>query len=232
MSDIDHEQRRDELAAYLLEALEPGEAAELERYLGGCPECRDELERLRPVVQALPESVERVEPPAQLRARVMSEVRADEAGARAASSDRRRRTSPWRSFLLRPAVGAAVVALIVAGVAAYAISDGDSGDNGATTVVAGTPPGVTARMVRDGDSGILRLANLRRLPSTESLQAWVQRGKRVERAGPLFLPHSDGTATAVIDDMEGVSTVMVTAEPRAGSAFPTSEPLISVSVRQ
>lgn len=235
MSEIDHEQRRDELAVYLLGALSPGETAELERHLAGCEECRAELERLRPVVQAQPESVERVEPPPQLRTRVMAEVRADadeaRAGMRASSSGYHRRTSPGRPFFPRPALAVAAIALIAAAVAAYAVRDGDSGGS-ATTVVAGEAPGVTARMVRDGDSGILRLANLRQLPSSEALQAWVQRGKRVERAGPLFLPHRDGTATAVIDDMRGVSTVMVTAEPSSGSAFPTSEPLISVPVRQ
>ena len=43
MSETDHERWRDELAAYLLGALEPGEAAELERHLAGCAECRAEL---------------------------------------------------------------------------------------------------------------------------------------------------------------------------------------------
>ena len=62
MTETEHEHRGDELAAYLLDALEPGEAAELERHLAGCEECRAELEWLRPAVQLLPESVERVEP--------------------------------------------------------------------------------------------------------------------------------------------------------------------------
>jgi anti-sigma-K factor RskA len=222
----DHEQRRDELAAYLLGALDPGEMAELEQHLAGCEECSAELERLRPAVQALPESVERIEPPSPLRARVMAEVRADADGARA-----RKRSPRRRSVLLRPATGIAAIALIAAGIAAFAISGGDS-DDGPTTVVSGKPPGVTVEMVRDGDSGTLRLANLRRLPPDKALQAWVQRGERVERAGPLFEPRRDGTATAAIGDMRGVSTVMVTAEPRSGSAFPTSEPLVSVEVVQ
>jgi Anti-sigma-K factor rskA, C-terminal len=122
--------------------------------------------------------------------------------------------------------------LLAGGLTAYAIRDADSGATTTTTVVAGRAPGVTAKMVRAGDSGTLRLANLRRLPSSKALQAWVQRGKRVERAGPLFVPRSDGTATDAIDDMQGVSTVMVTAEPRSGSAFPTSQPLVSVQMPQ
>lgn len=221
MSEINHQQRRDELAAYLLGALDAGEIAALEQHLAGCEECRDELERLRPVVQALPESVERVEPAAALRTRVMSEVRADAAQAR----PRR------RPILLRPAVGVAALILIAAAVTAFTLGgDSDSGRD-ATTVVAGKPPGVTARMVSEGDAGTLHLANLRDLPPGEGLQAWVQRGEQVERSGPLFTPDRDGTATTVIADMAGVNTVMVTAEPRGGSPVPTSEPLVSIDVQ-
>ena len=50
---------------------------------------------------------------------------------------------------------AAVLALMVGGLAAYAIRDGGSGSD-ATTVLAGKAPGVTAEMVRDGDSGTSR----------------------------------------------------------------------------
>jgi hypothetical protein len=60
----------------------------------------------------------------------------------------------------------------------------------------------------------------------------VQRGNRVVSAKALFVPNSDGTATATIDGMNGVSTVMVTAEPRGGSVQPTSKPIVSVAIPQ
>ena len=62
------------------------------------------------------------------------------------------------------------------------------------------------------------------------LQAWVQRGERVVSAKTLFVPNRDGTATATIDDMHGVNTVMVTAEPRGGSAQPTRAPIVNVAI--
>ncbi|HEX7293089.1 MAG TPA: anti-sigma factor [Solirubrobacterales bacterium] len=236
MSGQDHQRQREALSAYLLGALNPGEAAELEQHLAGCEECRTELAWLEPAAQVLPESVERIEPPSGLRARVMAEVRADagDASARsrsAPSGTERRHARGWRSFFLRPATAAAAAVLIAAAALAYAVGGEDSGDS-ATTVTAGKAPGVTARMVSEGDSGTLHLANLIRLPSNQALQAWVERGKRVERAGPLFEPRADGTAVTAIDDMGGVRTVMVTAEPRGGSALPTSAPLVSVSVSQ
>ncbi len=225
MNEKEHEKRSDDIAAYLLGALEPGEAAEIEQHLAACEECRSELEWLRPAVGTLPESVERVEPPAQLRSRIMGEVEAD-AGRKRSEI---RLGGGMRALGLRPAVGLAALALLVAGVAGYAIRDSGSG-GGATTVAAGHAPGVTAKMVRDGDTGTLRLANVHQLPSSEVLQAWVQRGKRIESAKTLFVPNRDGTATAVIDDMQGVNTVMVTAEPRGGSNYPTSEPIVSMAI--
>jgi anti-sigma-K factor RskA len=229
MSENGHERRRDELAAYLLGALEPGEAAELERHLAGCEECRTELEWLRPAVQLLPESVERVEAPPELRGRLMEQVRFEAESAPAARSTRRWSIGGWS---LRPLAGLAALGLVVAAVAAYAIGSGDSGGANTTTVVAGRSPGVVAEVVSDGGSGTLHLANLHQLPSNKVLQAWVQRGKRVVSAKTLFVPNQDGTASATIDDMEGVKTVMVTAEPRGGSVQPTSSPIVSVSIPQ
>jgi anti-sigma-K factor RskA len=229
MSENGHERHRDELAAYLLGALEPGEAAELERHLAGCEECRTELEWLRPAVQLLPESVERVEPPRELRGRLMEQVRSE---TETAAPPQRARGRGIRGWSLRPVAGLAALMLIVAAVAAYAISDGGSDSGDVTTVVTGHSPGVTAEMVRDGESGTLHLANLHQLPPDEVLQAWVQRGERVVSAKTLFVPNQDGTASATIDGMDGVSTVMVTAEPRGGSVQPTSDPIISVSMPQ
>jgi anti-sigma-K factor RskA len=234
MNEREHEARRDDLAAYLLGALEPGEAAALEQHLAGCEECRAELAWLRPAARVLPETVERVEPPGALRARIMGEVQSD------ASRERARRglfggfwhgRGGWRFAGLRPAVGLVAVLVIAAGIAGYAISDPGSG-GGATTVVAGKAPGVTAKIVNEGESGTLRLANVRTLPADEVLQAWVRRGKRIESAKTLFLPNRDGTAIAVIADMRGVNTVMVTAEPRGGSDYPTTEPIVSVAMPQ
>lgn len=230
MNETEHDRRRDDIAAYLLGALEPGEAAELERHVAGCPECEQELQRLRPAVRVLPETVERLEAPPALRGRLMEQVRSEAAGPQAAPAARQ---ASRRRFGLRPAAGLAAVALIVAAIGGYAISDsGSGGGPKTTTVITGHSPGVTAEMVRQGETGTLRLANLHQLPSGKVLQAWVQRGAQVVSAKALFVPNSDGTATATIDGMDGVSTVMVTAEPRGGSVQPTSKPIVSVAIPQ
>lgn len=232
MNETGHERWREELAAYALGALEPGEGAELERHLAGCEECRAELEWLRPAVQLLPESVQRVEPAPELRGRLMEQVRSEAERAPTASGSRSwfRRRSRGDGMALRPLAGTATIAVIVAVLAGYAISGGTGGDGDATTVVAGHSPGVTAKVVRQGETGTLHLANVRQLPRDKVLQAWVQRGNRVVSAKTLFIPNPDGTASATIDNMHGVDTVMVTAEPRGGSAQPTSTPIVSVAI--
>lgn len=230
MSEQDHESRRDELAAYLLGALEPGDAAELERHVAGCEECREALEWLRPAARVLPEAVERVEPPRELRSRLMAEIGAD--AEPAPGWQGRRRTIAWlRGPSLRPAAALALMLVVAAGIAGYAIRDGGSGGS-ETTVTAGRAPGVTAKMVREGETGTLRLANVRKLPPGKVLEAWVRRGHGVEPADALFVSNRDGTATAVIDRMGGVNAVMVTAEPRGGSDHPTSSPIVAVALPQ
>jgi anti-sigma-K factor RskA len=229
MSTSGHERWKDEVAAYLLGALEPGEAAELERHVAGCPECRADLRRLRPAVRLLSESVERVEPPADLRARLIEQTRA-EAAQTAADPQRQMPFSRRRWFSgWRPVAAGALAALMI--VAAIGLASRDSGTGGTTTIAAGEAPAVTAELVMDGDSATLRLANVHEMPENRVLEAWVQRDGEVERAGGLFVPDRAGRATAMIPDMDGVEAVMVTSEPEGGSAAPTSSPLVTARIK-
>jgi anti-sigma-K factor RskA len=245
MTETNHERWRADVAAYLLGALEPEEATALERHAEDCERCREEIRWLTPALQALPESVERVEPPRELRSRLLSEVRADsrQAGADRAAAEGGpwHRLADWLGGLgsgpmgLRPVAGVAAAVLVVAAVAGFAIGGGiGDGDGGAeeSTIVAGKPPAVTAKMVDEGDGGTLHLANVRQLPEERVLEAWVQRDGEVEAVEALFVPDREGRASTELPDMEGVEVVMVTTEPTGGSKSPTSAPLITIEVAQ
>jgi anti-sigma-K factor RskA len=224
----EHDNRWSEnLAAYLLGALDTGEAAELERHLEGCERCRREMRWLQPAVGTLPESIERRQPPRRLRDNLMAEVRAQ--APRAPSRSRR--------WMLRPVTGFAAAALLIAVAVGYEIGmsgsgHGDGGGGGKSTLVAPQPNGITVKMVREGDGGRLQLANVRQLPRGKVLEAWVRRDGKVEPVPALFAPDRRGRAETTIEDMRGVDTVMVTAEPRGGSEAPTSEPIVTMSVPQ
>jgi anti-sigma-K factor RskA len=230
MSDTGHRRWEDDVAAHLLGALEPGEAAELERHVAGCADCQADLRRLRPALGVLQESVEPVEPGPALRERLLEQVRAE--AARPASTERARMPFGRRlsSRFRRPAIGLTAVALLAAALAGYALRGGEGGRD-ATTVATGRAPAVTAQLVMEGGSATLRLANVREMPDERVLEAWVQRDGEIERAGGLFVPDSAGRATAMIPDMDGVEAVMVTSEPTGGSAAPTSSPMVTARIK-
>jgi anti-sigma-K factor RskA len=221
----DHDRFRDDLPAYALGALPAAEAAEIERHLDRCEVCRRELRWLRPAVELIPESIPQVDPPAALRERLMAEVRADARRIRISNRPARRERWPW-GRVLRPAIGVAAIALVAAGAAGYAIrGEGEETETIAGPVRPGEP---RARLARMGDSGTLQLAGLQQLPTSEVYEAWVKRGERLLPSS-LFLPRTDGTASAAIPrGLDGADAVLVTAEPRGGSLRPSSAALVSV----
>jgi anti-sigma-K factor RskA len=243
MNETGHERWREEVAAYVLGALDPERVAELERHTRGCERCQAEIRWLTPAVDALPQTVERIEPPRELRSRLLAEVRADARAAqdRAADGGPLQRVAAWLRGLgsgpmgLRPVVGFAAAVLVVVAVAGYAIGGGigDGGDDGSSgTVVAGQAPGVTAKVVMEGSGAALHLHNVRQLPDERVLEAWVQRDGEVRPVRALFVPDREGRASTTITDMEGVETVMVTTEPPGGSKAPTSSPIVTIPIPQ
>jgi anti-sigma-K factor RskA len=235
MNANDHNRWSDELAAYTLGALEPGEAAAMERHLAECERCREELRWLTTAVQSLPEAVERQEPPRQLRESLMAEVRADAKRARGEGAGERRSWLPaWlQGRGLRVATGFAVVALVVAVAAGYEIGKGGSGEGGGvSTLYSRQPGGITVKMVREGEAGTLKLAHVHQTAPGKVLEAWVRREGQVEPVRALFAPDRAGRASTTIADMSGVDTVMVTEEPQGGSKEPTLPPIVTMSVPQ
>ena len=227
MNEHDHQPFEDDLAAYMLDALRGDEARRFERHLDSCPRCQERARWLQPSLEMLPAAVEQVEPPPALRERLMVTVRgeAEQEGSRPRRRKADRRS--WRGLLAlpRPALALGAMLLIAVAVGAYAI--GASGGDGTKTVVAQgqAPPGATAVVERTGDNGILRVSGLPQ--RTDGIyEVWIARGEEVVPS-TLFQVHRDGTGAAGIPEgLEGADQVMVTLEPRGGSAKPTRAPLI------
>lgn len=234
MSGSDHNRWSEDLAAYMLGALSADEVSVFERHLEGCERCQGEVRWFEPAVHLLPESVERQEPPPQLRQALMAEVRAD------AHGEGRERDSFLPDWLrggfgsrgLRLATGFAVVALAIAAVAGFEIGKSGSGEDGHATTLSASEHGIDVKMVREGDAGTLHLANVHQLPPGKVLEAWVRREGKVESVSALMVPDRRGQAETTISDMKGVDTVMVTQEPQGGSEAPTSPAIVTMSVPQ
>jgi anti-sigma-K factor RskA len=237
MSGNEHERWAEDLAAYMLGALEPEAATEFERHAEDCEPCRSEMRWLTAAVDVLPEAVERQEPPPQLRQRLLAEVGAEAraAGVEPAAEGGIRRRLGGRfsgsgvSLEWRRVGWLAAMALVVVALGGYAI--GSSGGGGSTEAfISGQAPGVTAEVVREGDSGEIHLASVASLPPDRVLEAWVRRDGEVEPVTALFVPDREGNATTTLGSMKGVDLVMVTTEPTGGSKAPTSAPIAEVPV--
>jgi anti-sigma-K factor RskA len=224
-----HEAYREDLAAYALGALDEREAAELEAHLAECEACRIELRWLEPAVDLLPRSVEQLEPPADLRKRLMATVRAEARDASPAGTEagvRRRRA--WGTMIWRPATAVAAAGLLVAGgVAGYLVHQpSDSSSVVAARGVSSAPGSPAGTLERSDGSAILTMSNLPALPADDVYEVWVERDGALEPSS-LFVPRRDRTAEAAVPDgLDNADAVLVTREPRGGSRQPTSPPLL------
>jgi anti-sigma-K factor RskA len=119
---------RDQISSYLLGELGPDEAADFERQMSADTTLRDEVERLRPVVDrlvGLPDQMwEPLEPPPL-------EMPAEATGRAEAAPRGRRRWRGWsmpEAVTIRPALAAALSALLLAaGVGAGILLSSDEG---------------------------------------------------------------------------------------------------------
>ncbi len=237
----EHERWSEDVAAYLLGALDEDELAAFEGHLTDCDKCRSELRWMEPAARALPETVRPMAAPAGIRTELMKEVRADAKAAPAASGKRSQTTfRGWLSRLgggrygYKPALALATIALAVVAVAGYEVGSGGDGGNNAAKLSTFVAPkrveGVEAKVISDGEQGVVRLADVKQLPDDRVLEAWVVRGGEVEPVRALFVPNDGGRAATTIADMRGVETVMVTREPKGGSRAPTSNPIATVPI--
>jgi anti-sigma-K factor RskA len=235
MSTRDHTHYRDDIGAYLLGALTDLERQAFESHIANCAECRDEIEQLRPAANALPRSVEQVEPPPGLKTALMEivEREAREAAPETAAPPRRR---SLRERLRMPALRPVLVAgaLLLGLVAGFAVSQQLGGDDERTvvaTVDQSRLPRASGNLQVEGDGkdgAILRLRGMPTLEPGQVYQAWVQRGGTFE-AQPTFEVGADGAgAAAVPGDLSDAQAVLVTRERRGGARAPTERPVINV----
>jgi anti-sigma-K factor RskA len=211
------------VAAYVLGALEPDEAAAFRRHIADCAACREEVAAFEQVTEALPTAGGVYAVPKDLKRRVMREVRADPKQQTA------RRPDLGGPLLRGPllAWSGALAAVLIAVVVAVALTSGGSG--GTRTVQASVG---SAELRITDNRGDLVVHRLPQLPAGRIYEMWVQRGSAPPvPTGTLFGINSSGTASVgVPGSLNGVGAVMVTDEPAGGSPAPTTTPLIVARV--
>jgi len=236
----DHERQQDDVGAYLLGALEPAEQSAFERHMASCHECRAEADRLRAAADALPRSVEPFEPPPSLKRALMEAVREDAPQRSPGQRPLLERLGLGRLLTgMRPELAwvSAAFVLVVGIALGVAITQLTGGSDGQRVVAAQVDPSrvqhATATLtVPDGKNGgsQLRVAGMPRPKPGQVYEIWLKRGNQVQ-PGPLFNVDSQGNGVGAIpDNLDGVSTVLVTRERTGGAQTPSEPPIISARV--
>ena len=241
----EHDRWADAAGAYLLAAMPEHERAAFEEHLAVCGVCRDDVDELRVASDALPGSAPQVEPPPELRDRIMSIVRREAELLAAAGPEADRAPAPpapkrgWMTgWLRRPSFAVPVMAgLLAAAVFAGALAGGAFRDDTkvktiSAQVFAGDKT-ADARLELHRDSTRLVAEHLPAPPPGRVYQVWLKRDgvKDPQPTNALFRVRGDGEASVdVPGNMKGVQQVLVTDEPDGGSEKPTGEVAIAAAV--
>lgn len=234
------------IGAYLLDALPELERQAFERHVMGCGACRDELERLRPAVDALPRSVTPLDAPPTLRRSLMAEVGRDAAAAgrgergpaglmaraRARFTPAVRRARPaiaWTSAAFLLFVG------VVAGYGATQLLDGDEDLKYAAAVDdRRLVEGSGTLLVPGGeDRAVLSVHGVPPLPSrkaAEIYQLWLVRGNELIPSSLLSVGRDGSGSATVPEGIADADAVWVTREQVGGARAPTEKPVMRVEL--
>jgi anti-sigma-K factor RskA len=198
-------------------------------HLAGCGDCGAYLRWLAPAMDVLAESVPGQTPPAELKRRVMAEVRAD------AARRQPERSALPRWSLLRPRVVlgamavAAVFAVAIFGFGSESGSFVPDSDERVYSLSMSTG-GAAGELVATGDHGALHLKGMKQPPEGHVYQAWLRHGQQLVPSSVFAVSRSGEAEAAIPANVEGANELLVTIEPEGGSAEPSTRPRLAVSL--
>lgn len=236
----------DMAAAYVLDALGPQELEEFEAHLAGCKQCQTEVVELRQVVDILPLAVERVEPSAALRARILEAAAHDSGEAPQLGlilGEKPGLVAPPRQRSRLPAAilaTAAAVLIAVLGIRDLELQNAQTPQQSlqaqVTAALAGgarvnliggtsTDPRATASLIQAPHRAYLVVRGLHPSSASTVYQVWYVRGTTVKSAG--VFRYSGGPKIVPLPPTAGAGATAVTMEPGPrGSKLPTGPKLL------
>lgn len=238
--------------AYAIDALDDIERAQFERHLAECAECRAEVDSLREASAMLAETTA-VEPPADLRDRLLAEIRtvrplppvvpAPEETPEETETEPLPAAGnvtplrPGRRLLRGLVAAAAVVAAIGAGALVWQPWDDDTSQAPQLTAaerVQRAPDAVKVTQEIDGGQAtvwasrslnrfVVQTEDLPPLPEGKAYEMWLQDSK--DGMVPAGLMGAEDGTVVLEGDVANAVAAGITVEPAAGSTVPTSDPV-------
>ncbi len=237
-----HEEMNDMYEFYTLGLLEPGEQAEIDQHVDeGCETCRIGIRRAIAINSVILSFAPDVAPPKRLRKRVL------------AASGAQRQNWFWIAGWAAATAGLLIATVYFGTEARRSASELASAreqvirtnadltrvravleflnqpDTRQVTFGKGTQQPPRGTVLVNPKSGVLVIAsNLPQLPAGKIYELWLIPKRGAPKPAGLFQSDPQGNAVYVQRDAPGAetSTVAVTVEPEAGSAAPTSTPII------
>jgi anti-sigma-K factor RskA len=229
------------LPGYALGILEDREKNEVREHVAGCASCRAELASYRDVTGRMAAAVPDRAPPAGLEMRIMQKIAAGQHGASARPVlDARRpaagsRRGPWP--VLTAIAAMCVIALGAGNLLQWEgilAPQAHAPQTRLTTALlsgVGDARNAYGTIVLDpmDNKGVLAVAGLRGLDHGHQYQLWlIKDGQR--RSGGVFSPDAEGYGSMLLTvpvDFKDFRSFTVSVEPRGGSAWPTSSPVLA-----
>jgi anti-sigma-K factor RskA len=225
---------------YALHAIPAAERADIERRIAAAPPdvaraFNDEVRTVRETMAVI-SAATAVEPPHDLRDRVLAEIGA--AVSTAPVVPLRPKARNWRATILAVAA-AVVIGLGALGVGlslrpAPTVSTAEQifAAPDVRTVSGDIPGGGTATVVfsREKNAGVLVMNNVTPPSSGTVYQMWLINDAGPHSAGTMDAAAVAPSTTAVLPNLDGSSTLAFTIEPPGGSAQPTTEPFAALSL--
>jgi anti-sigma-K factor RskA len=241
MSEMNNERFEDLKDAYVLDALPEEERRSFEEFLAAHPERQAEIDELGAVAGLLAFSPEALEPPPELRERLMDVVEAE------AAPRRERRGSGLAGlagFIGARGLALGAAALVLVGLLSWnlllqnevedlqaQVRDAQAQQT-RTVQLSGTwaNQGADAEVASiNGNRIVLVADDLPSIPEGQTCQIWVIKGDVPDPSG-LFQPGSTETAASITTPIKKGDTVAITVEPAGGSEQPTTDPVLSAEL--
>jgi anti-sigma-K factor RskA len=221
---------------YALHAVPEAELADIERRVAAAPpevaQAFDEEVRAVRETMAVVSAATAVEPPDQLRNRLLTEVSGDPVRVL------RPRIKRWQTTVLAAAaalvigLGALGVGLALRPAPSPSTAEQVFAAPDVQTVSGQIPTGGTATVVfsREKNAGVLVMNNVAPPAAGTVYQMWLIGDKGPESAGTMDAKAVAPSTTAVLPDLGDSQMLAFTVEPPGGSAQPTSPPFAKLQL--